>query len=130
MSSMYLYCAFQSSDEFSALETSSIAISFLRGSVRSTCPPDDGEVGGVVVGGVVVGGSVVGGSSVGDAVGSGEPGSDDDGDGVLPSDPKTWNSYSEYPYDVPRFVPSTRTNRPLPDSPVRSSVAPLPVPVE
>src|SRR2546430_12667197 len=36
MSSMYLYCAFQLSEEFSALETSSIAISFLRGSVRST----------------------------------------------------------------------------------------------
>src|SRR5947207_13802263 len=36
MSSMYLYCAFQFSEEFSALETSSIAISFLRGSVRST----------------------------------------------------------------------------------------------
>jgi hypothetical protein len=85
-------------------------------------------VGGVVVGGVVVGGAVVGGSSVGDRVGSGVPGSD--GDGVPPSDPKTWNSYSEYPYGVPRFVPSTRTNRPLPDSPVRSSVAPLPVLVE
>src|SRR4051794_8365266 len=36
MSSMYLYCAFQFSEEFSALETSSIAISFFRGSVRST----------------------------------------------------------------------------------------------
>src|SRR5947209_19780407 len=38
MSSMYRYCAFQFSEEFSALETSSIAISFLRGSVRSACP--------------------------------------------------------------------------------------------
>src|SRR6185369_15219729 len=36
MSSMYLYCAFQLSEEFSALETSSIAISFFFGSVRST----------------------------------------------------------------------------------------------
>ena len=35
MSSMYLYCAFQSSEEFSALDTSCIAMSFLRGSVRS-----------------------------------------------------------------------------------------------
>ena len=34
MSSMYLYCARQSSEEFSALETSSLAISFMRGSVR------------------------------------------------------------------------------------------------
>src|SRR5256714_5091602 len=34
MSWMYLYCAFQSSEEFSALDTSSIAISFLRGSAR------------------------------------------------------------------------------------------------
>src|SRR5205085_288976 len=36
MSSMYLYCDFQSSEEFSALETSSIAISFLRALNRST----------------------------------------------------------------------------------------------
>src|SRR5262249_27444554 len=35
MSSMYEYCAFQFREEFSALETSSIAISFMRGSVRS-----------------------------------------------------------------------------------------------
>src|SRR5258705_7371313 len=35
MSSMYLYCAFQSSEEFSAEDTSCIAMSFLRGSVRS-----------------------------------------------------------------------------------------------
>jgi hypothetical protein len=46
MSSMYLYYAFQSSEEFSALETSSIAYSFLRGSVRSGCPPPVGEVEG------------------------------------------------------------------------------------
>ncbi|GAA1993769.1 hypothetical protein GCM10009838_67430 [Catenulispora subtropica] len=37
---MYLYCARQSRLEFSALETSSIAISFLRGSSRPV--PDDG----------------------------------------------------------------------------------------
>jgi len=48
MSSMYLYWARQSRAEFSALETSSIAISFFRGSVRSTPPPDAGRV---VVGG-------------------------------------------------------------------------------
>src|SRR3954470_2161186 len=35
MSSMYLYCAFQSSEEFSALETSFIAISFFAGAERS-----------------------------------------------------------------------------------------------
>src|SRR5262245_51235130 len=34
MSSMYLYCAFQSSDEFSALQTICIAISFFAGSSR------------------------------------------------------------------------------------------------
>jgi hypothetical protein len=34
MSSMYLYCAFQSSEEFSALETSFMAISFFAGSSR------------------------------------------------------------------------------------------------
>ncbi len=32
MSSMYLYCAFQSSEEFSALETIFMAISFFAGS--------------------------------------------------------------------------------------------------
>ena len=32
MSSMYLYCAFQSSEEFSALETSCMAMSFFAGS--------------------------------------------------------------------------------------------------
>jgi hypothetical protein len=35
MSSMYLYWARQSSEEFSALETSCIAISFLSGAARS-----------------------------------------------------------------------------------------------
>src|SRR5215470_12125855 len=35
MSWMYLYWAFQSSEEFSALETNSIAISFLSGADRS-----------------------------------------------------------------------------------------------
>src|SRR5690242_3706016 len=35
MSSMYLYWAFQSSEEFSALETSFIAISFFAGADRS-----------------------------------------------------------------------------------------------
>src|SRR5690349_9132139 len=41
MSSMYLYCAFQSRVEFSALDTSCIAMSFLRGSVRSTAAAAD-----------------------------------------------------------------------------------------
>src|SRR5689334_1925908 len=41
MSSMYLYCAFQSSDEFSALETSYIAISFLAGAERSPVASTD-----------------------------------------------------------------------------------------
>src|SRR5689334_23184097 len=36
MASTYLYCARQSSDEFSLLDTSCIAMSFLRGSNRST----------------------------------------------------------------------------------------------
>ncbi len=36
MSSMYLYWAFQSSEEFSALETIFIAISFFAGSSRLT----------------------------------------------------------------------------------------------
>lgn len=34
MSSMYAYCARQSSEEFSALETSCIAMSFLAGASR------------------------------------------------------------------------------------------------
>src|SRR4051794_11045391 len=38
MSSMYLYCAFQSSEEFSALDTSFMAISFFAGSSRPTQP--------------------------------------------------------------------------------------------
>src|SRR3954454_1775886 len=41
MSSMYLYCAFQSSDEFSALETSFIAISFFAGAERSPVASTD-----------------------------------------------------------------------------------------
>lgn len=36
MSSMYLYCAFQSSEEFSALETIFMAISFFAGSSSPT----------------------------------------------------------------------------------------------
>src|SRR3954454_22958293 len=36
MSSMYLYCAFQSSEEFSALDTNFMAISFFAGSSRPT----------------------------------------------------------------------------------------------
>jgi hypothetical protein len=43
--------------------------------------------------------------------------------------PDTWNSKSEYPYEMPRFVPYIRTYRPLPDT-VRSSVPPSPVVVE
>src|SRR5262245_10821786 len=67
MSSMYLYWARQSSEEFSALDTSCIAMSFLRGSARSE------RVGiGVGVGagvGVAVGTGV--GRGVGVAVGRG-----------------------------------------------------------
>src|SRR6266536_1750785 len=108
MSSMYRYCAFQFSEEFSALETSSIAISFFTGSLRSLCEPGCvGEGDGLV--GVGVG--LVG-------VGVGLPPG---------SVPYTLNSNSEYPYAVPRLVPSSRTYRPSPDRPVRSSVAPLPV---
>src|SRR5258705_3162239 len=47
MSSMYLYCAFQSSEEFSAEDTSCIAMSFLRGSNRSL---PEGEDVGLLVG--------------------------------------------------------------------------------
>src|SRR5262249_10039715 len=47
MSSMYLYCAFQSSEEFSAEDTNCMAMSFLRGSVRSVPP---GVAGGPCVG--------------------------------------------------------------------------------
>src|SRR5690348_7335713 len=56
MSSMYLYWAFQSSEEFSALDTSCIAMSFLCASNRSTCPfcDGDGDADGVVALGVGV----------------------------------------------------------------------------
>jgi hypothetical protein len=51
MSWMYLYCAFQFSEEFSALETSSIAISFFPGSSRFLCAPaGDGAAGCVADG--------------------------------------------------------------------------------
>src|SRR2546430_6427769 len=125
MSSMYLYCAFQSSDEFSALDTISFAISFLRGSVRST-PPGLGDVDGLTLGDAL-------GEAEGEADGDvdGLSLGETDGDGPPPTGvPKTWNSNSEYPYGVPRLVPLTRTNRPVPERLVRSSVAPLPVVVE
>src|SRR3954463_15855749 len=83
MSSMYLYCAFQSSEEFSALETSSIAISFLRGSLRST-PPPVGGLGAVVVGAGGGGADAVGllvGPALALAVGVGS--AELDGAGVL-----------------------------------------------
>src|SRR3954464_12645852 len=51
MSSMYLYWAFQSSDEFSPAETSSMATSFFAGSVRSL--PEGAELVGAEDGGVL-----------------------------------------------------------------------------
>src|SRR5687767_12606071 len=44
MSSMYLYCAFQSSVEFSALETIRIAMSFFAGSSNPPPPPESSPV--------------------------------------------------------------------------------------
>src|SRR5689334_24677857 len=70
MSSMYAYCAFQSSEEFSALDTSCIAMSFLCGSARPA-PEPAGAVVGVPVGfGVAVG--VVVGFGVGVGVDTGD----------------------------------------------------------
>src|SRR5947207_13183770 len=84
MSSMYLYCAFQFSEEFSALETSSIAISFFTGSLRSLPPGLVGLVLGVGDLDGLVDGLGLPVDLVGDGVGSPEP-------------PYTLNSKREYP---------------------------------
>src|SRR5579859_7427273 len=71
MSWMYLYCAFQFSEEFSALETSSIAISFFFGSVRSAWVPPAADTDGAALR-LAAGLGLVDGDPDGSSSGSGE----------------------------------------------------------
>src|SRR4051794_31096212 len=75
MSSMYLNCARQSSELFSALETSFIAISFFAGSSRflrlAAGLAGGWGAGGLVAGGLVAGGLAGGAGGLAVAVGDG-----------------------------------------------------------
>lgn len=61
MSSMYLYCAFQFSEEFSALETICMAMSFFTGSSSPTAAAADTSAeAGAAVGAAAVAWAVTG----------------------------------------------------------------------
>lgn len=60
MSSMYLYCAFQFSEEFSALETICMAMSFFTGSSSPTAAADTCAEAGAAVGAAAVAWAVTG----------------------------------------------------------------------